>query len=91
VTQAARLVLERGAIDVSVAATHAILSGPAIARLQESPIRQIVVTDTVPLAPAKRIDKLTVLSIAPIIGQTIQRIHTGASVGSMFKEGRRTV
>jgi ribose-phosphate pyrophosphokinase len=86
VTQAARLVLERGAIDVSVAATHAILSGPAIARLQESPIRQVVVTDTVPLAQAKRIDKITVLSIAPIIGQTIQRIHTGTSVSMSHRE-----
>ncbi len=86
VTQAARLVLERGAIDVSVAATHAILSGPAIARLQESPITQVVVTDTVPLPPEKRIDKITVLSIAPILGQTIQRINTGTSVSLSHRE-----
>lgn len=86
VTQAARLVLERGAIEVNVAATHAILSGPAIARLRESPIKQVVVTDTVPLPPEKRLDKISVLSIAPILGQTIQRIHTGTSVSMSHRE-----
>jgi ribose-phosphate pyrophosphokinase len=86
VTQAARLVLERGATDVSVAATHAILSGPAIERLRESPIVQVVVTDTVPLPPEKQIDKIAVISIAPIIGQTIQRIHTGTSVSMSLRQ-----
>lgn len=86
VTQAARLVMKYGATEVHVAATHAILSGPAIQRLQESPICQIVVTDTIPLPPEKRLDKITVLSIAPIIGQTIQRIHTGTSVSMTHRE-----
>jgi ribose-phosphate pyrophosphokinase len=86
VTQAARLVLERGALDVYVAATHPILSGPAIARLRESPIRQIVVTDTVPLPAEKRLDKIEVISVAPIIGQTIQRIHTGTSVSMAYRQ-----
>jgi ribose-phosphate pyrophosphokinase len=86
VTQAARLVLERGALEVNVAATHAILSGPAIERLRDCPIKQIVVTDTVPLPPEKRLDKISVLSIAPILGQTIQRIHTGTSVSMSHRE-----
>lgn len=89
VTQAARLVLEQGALTVSVAATHAILSGPAITRLQESPIEQIVVTDTVPLPPEKQLDKIKVLSIASILGQTIQRIHTGTSVSMSHREHDR--
>ncbi len=86
VIQAARLVLEKGAKEVVVAATHAILSGPAIQRLAESPISQIVVTDTIPLSPEKHLDKLTVLSIAPIIGQTIQRIHTDTSVSMAHRQ-----
>jgi ribose-phosphate pyrophosphokinase len=86
VIQAARLVLEKGANEVVVAATHAILSGPAIQRLTESPISQVVVTDTIPLAPEKHLDKLTVLSIAPIIGQTIQRIHTDTSVSMAHRQ-----
>jgi ribose-phosphate pyrophosphokinase len=86
VTQAARLVLERGAKEVVVAASHAILSGSAIQRLAESPISQIVVTDTIPLPPAKHLEKLTVLSVASIIGQTIQRIHTDTSVSMAHRE-----
>lgn len=86
VIQAARLVLEHGAKEVYVAATHAILSGSAIQRLAESPISQIVVSDTVPLPPTKHMDKLTVLSVAAIIGQTIQRIHTDTSVSMAHRE-----
>ena len=86
VIQAARLVLERGAKEVLVAATHAIFSGPAIQRLTESPISQIVVTDTIPLTPEKHMEKLTVLSVASIIGQTIQRIHTDTSVSMAHRE-----
>ena len=84
--QAARLVLARGPKEVFVAATHAILYGPAIQRLAESPISQIVVTDTIPLSPEKHLGKLTVLSIAPIIGQTIQRIHTDTSVSMAHRQ-----
>jgi ribose-phosphate pyrophosphokinase len=83
VCQATELVRERGAREVYVAATHAVLSGPAVARLRDAPIAQVVVTDTVPIPPAKRLDKLTVISIAPLIGEAIQRIHTGTSV-SMY-------
>ncbi len=85
-TEAARLTLERGAREVYVAATHAILSGPAIDRLHESPIREVVVTDTVPIPPEKRLDKLTVLSVAPIVAKTIERIHSGTSVSLSYRE-----
>ena len=61
-----------------------ILSGPAIERLQASPIREVVATNTVPIPPDKQIDKLTVLSVASLIGETIQRIHTGASVSFTY-------
>ena len=77
---------EHGVIEVYAACTHAILSGSAISRLQESSIRELVVTDTVPLPAEKQIPIITVLSLAPLIGEAIRRIHTGQSVGELFHE-----
>lgn len=85
ITQAARVCIEHGATEVYACCTHAILSGPAIDRLQASPIREIVATNTVRVADAKRIPKLTVLSVGHLIGETIQRIHTGASVSLTYR------
>src|SRR5438067_2631717 len=68
VTEAAALLLERGAREVHVAATHAVLSGPAVERLREGPIAQVVVTDTIPVPPDTRQPKRTVLPVAPMIG-----------------------
>jgi ribose-phosphate pyrophosphokinase len=78
--------LERGAKEVYVCATHAILSGPAVTRIAESRVKEVVVTDSVPIAPNKRIEKITVLPIAPLLGEAIRRIHTGQSVGAMFEQ-----
>ncbi len=78
--------LERGAKEVSVCATHAILSGPAVTRIAESRVQEVVVMDTVPVPPNKKIDKITVLPIAPLLGEAIRRIHTGQSVGAMFEQ-----
>ncbi len=85
ITQAARVCIENGATEVYACCTHGILSGPAIERLQASPIREVVVTNTVPIPAEKQIDKLTVLSVASLIGETIQRIHTGASVSLTYR------
>jgi ribose-phosphate pyrophosphokinase len=82
----AQALAERGVIEVYAACTHAILSGSAISRLQESGIRELVVTDTVPLPAEKQIPVITVLSLAPLIGEAIRRIHTGQSVGELFHE-----
>jgi hypothetical protein len=65
-------------------ATHGVLSDPAIERIRESSLREVVVTDSVPLVPSKRIPKLTTLSVAPLIGEAIKRIHRGESVGALF-------
>ena len=81
--QATETVRRHGATDVYAACTHGVLSGPAIARLAASPLREIVLTDTIPLPAAKQLDKITVLSVASLIGETIQRIHTGTTVGSI--------
>ena len=75
----------RDVTDVLVACTHPILSGDAVEKFQAAGIGEVVVTDTVPLSPEKRWPQLTVLSIAPLIGEAISRIHTGRSVGELFQ------
>jgi ribose-phosphate pyrophosphokinase len=85
ITQAAEVCLRHGATDIYAAATHPVFSGPALARLQASPLREVVVTNSIAIPPAKRIDKLTVLSIAPLLGEAIQRIHTGTSVAATYR------
>jgi ribose-phosphate pyrophosphokinase len=76
--------IKRGARDVSACCTHPIFSGPAIDRIAASPLKQLVVTDTVPVKNGKLKDRITVLPIAPLLGEAISRIHTGQSVGAMF-------
>ncbi len=76
--------LEAGAREVMACCTHAVLSGKAVERLEESSLKELVVTDTVPLPPEKRLPNITVLSVAPLLGEAIQRIHTGQSVGALF-------
>jgi len=77
--------LERGAKEVYACCTHPVLSDPAIQRISASPIKEVVVTDTIPVNGKKKIDKITVLPIAPLLGEAIHRIHTGLSVGAMFE------
>jgi ribose-phosphate pyrophosphokinase len=77
--------LEReGVPEMYACATHGVLSDPAIERLRDSSLSEVVVTDSVPLQASKRIPKLTVLSVAPLIGEAIKRIHRGESVGALF-------
>jgi ribose-phosphate pyrophosphokinase len=84
-TNAARALLDRGAARVLAAATHPVLSGPAIERISNSVLDEVIVTDTIPLTQAA-IDsgKFRVLSVAQILGETIKRIHTSDSVSSLF-------
>lgn len=65
--------------------THGILSGPAIERIQNSPIKELVITNTVPLTEEKRIDKIKVLSIAPLFAETIKRLNEGKPLGDLFR------
>ena len=84
-TGSVRTLRKNGARRVLACFTHAVLSGPAIQRLLESEIEQIVVTDTIPLSEAKRrCGKILVLSVAPLLGEAIRRIHENASVSSLF-------
>jgi hypothetical protein len=70
--------------EIYACATHGVLSDPAVDRLRESTLREVVLTDTVPLPPAKRISQITTISVAPLIGEAIKRIHRGESVGALF-------
>jgi ribose-phosphate pyrophosphokinase len=73
-----------GVAEVVGCATHPILSGTAVERIERSSLKELVVTDTVPLPPQKRLPNMTVLSVAPLLGEAIRRIHTGQSVGELF-------
>ncbi len=83
---AVNFIKENGAADIYAAVTHGVLSDPATERLKNSPIKELVITNTVPVAPYKRIPKLTILSIAPLLAEVIRRIHLGVSVGALFNE-----
>jgi ribose-phosphate pyrophosphokinase len=77
--------LEReGVTEMYACATHGVLSDPAIERIRDSALAEVVLTDSVPLSPAKRISKIVTISVAPLIGEAIKRIHRGESVGALF-------
>ncbi len=85
ISEAARVCRERGARDIFICATHAVLAGKAVERLQKAPLKEIVVTDTIPLdGKAAELPNLRVLSIAPLLGEAIRRIHHSESVSSLF-------
>ena len=73
-------------LKVYACATHAVLSGPAVERIENSVIEKFVVTDTIPLTEEKKIDKLEVVSVAPIFAEAIRRIHLNESVSILFDE-----
>ena len=92
VCEAARVVMERGAAEVYVAATHPVLVGMAMQRLVDSPIEQIVVTDTIPAGDryTPLADRMVVLPIGPLLGDAINRIHQHRSVSALFKRAGGT-
>jgi ribose-phosphate pyrophosphokinase len=84
VTQAAEALFENGAADVVIAATHAILSGPAVDRLRNSKVSEVIVTNTLPIPEDRLFPQLTVLSIAPMIARAIREVFDDGSVTSLF-------
>jgi ribose-phosphate pyrophosphokinase len=84
ICEAARILMKFGAREVYAVACHPVLSGPAIQRLEEAPITEVIVTNTIPLRPDKVISKITQLSIAGLLGEAIARIHDNASVSNLF-------
>jgi ribose-phosphate pyrophosphokinase len=85
----AEAVAKRGAAAIYACATHAVLSRDAPDRLQNSCIERVVVTDTIPLPPEKKRDKITILSVAPTLADAIMRVHEDQSVSTMFQKGWR--
>ncbi|OHB54897.1 MAG: ribose-phosphate pyrophosphokinase [Planctomycetes bacterium GWF2_50_10] len=85
VVNAAKLVKERGAERIFVGATHGVFAGPALERLKEAPIEEIIVTDTIPLCDeAKKMPNVKVLTVAELFGEAIKRIHRDESISSLF-------
>ena len=76
---------ENGATEINACCTHPVFSGQAIDRIASSPVTEVVVTDTIPIRESNKCDKITVLSIASLLGEAIHRIHSGLSVGAMFE------
>lgn len=83
--ETARILKEHGAKAIYAGCTHGILSGPAIERIEKSDIKEFVVTNTVPIPEEKRIDKITVLSIAPLFAEAIKRINEAKPLGELFE------
>jgi ribose-phosphate pyrophosphokinase len=84
IVKAAEALVKEGAEGVVIAATHAILSDPAVDRLKNSSAAEVIVTNTLPIPPERRFDKLTVLSIAPLISRAIREVFEDGSVTSLF-------
>ncbi len=84
ISGAAKLLKEQGAKEIYVCATHPVFSGPALQRLEEAPIKEVIVTNTIPLGDRYIPSKITQLSVAPLLGEAISRIHDDESVSSLF-------
>ena len=84
ITNAANALIERGAIEVDACCTHGVLSGPAIERIEKSAIKELLVLDTIELPEEKKIDKITMVSVADIFADAINCIHNGASISQLF-------
>jgi ribose-phosphate pyrophosphokinase len=85
VVGAAHVAKFNGAREIIGCATHAVLCGPAVSRLKESPLDQLVVTDSIPIPPDKQLPRIKVLSIAPLLADAIKRIHFNESVSRLFE------
>ncbi len=83
--ETAKILEQFGASQIYAGCTHGILAGPAIERLKNSPIRELVVTNTVPIPEEKQIEKIKILSIAPLFAEAIRRINEAKPLGDLFK------
>ena len=83
--ETARIVNECGAKEIYAGCTHGVLSADAVKRIEDSPIKELVITDTIPLSENKKIDKIKVLTIAPLFAEAIKRINEARPLGELFK------
>jgi ribose-phosphate pyrophosphokinase len=84
IVNGAAALMERGAEEVYACCTHGVLSGPAIDRIDKSPIKELVITDTIPLPAEKKIPKIKILSVARVFAEAIERIYEDLPVSSLF-------
>ncbi|MBA64349.1 MAG: ribose-phosphate pyrophosphokinase [Candidatus Marinimicrobia bacterium] len=77
--------IKKGAKSVTAVATHGVLSGPAIERLEKSEIKKIIITDTISISKEKKIDKIHIVSVDAVFGQAVHRVHNGESVSALFE------
>ena len=84
--EAVDAIKRHGALEVYAAATHAVLCGPAIERLKRSKLKELIVTNTIPLSREKMLKNIKVLSVAPLLGEAIKRIHCEESISVLFKK-----
>jgi len=89
IVNAVNIVRERGARDIYLCFAHALLMPPAVERLRDLQVREIVTTNSVPIPPEKQLPNLIILSVASLLGEVIRRVHEGSSVGQMFQDYRR--
>ena len=86
ISKGAQALMDKGAAEVYVSATHAVLSGPAVERLEQAPIKEVVVTDSIQLPADKQIDKIKQVSIAPLLADAIKRINENRAVSPLFRQ-----
>lgn len=86
IVQAVNFLKDAGALDIYACVTHAVFSEPATQRLNDSPLKEVVATNTIHLPAHRKFAKLTILSVAPLLAEVIRRIHLGISVGELFNE-----
>jgi len=86
ITESAKILKKFGAKEIYVLATHAVLSGPAIKRLEEAPIKEVILTNTMPIPKEKKINKIKIISVADLLAETIRRCNQGLPMGVVYKE-----
>ena len=86
IAEAAKILVKQGAKGVYVFATHALLSGPAVERLEKAPIEEIILTNTMPIPDEKKISKIKIISVADLLAETIKRNNEGLPMGKVYKE-----
>jgi len=86
--EAVKALKENGAKEIYAACTHGVLSGPAIDRIKKSELKELVITNTIPLLPEKQCEKIKILSIAPLFAQAVMRIHLGQGIGELFDDNK---
>lgn len=86
ITEGIHALKDAGSLDIYAAIVHPILCGPAIERIKNSPLKELVVTDSIPIPAEKMIDQIKIISVASLLGEAMKRIHQNESVSSLFKE-----